>query len=239
MKLTADLINGSPSYINPLKDRELNLRGHRIPALENLGATKDLNDAIDLTDNDLTSLANIPSLPHLRRLLLARNKISSISPSIATSVPNLTTLILTHNQLSNLSDILPLQKLSLLTYISFLENPITRHEHYRLFLIWAIPSVRILDFNKVKKSEREEATQLFGTIDEPTDLAAKYSAASLNAQARVFNVDSNGNHLNGKSSTLRNKLTAQEKEEIMEQLRNAKSLGEIERLEQVLRRIES
>lgn len=63
MRLTVDLIDSSPSFINPLKDRELSLRGqficifhfgiseilglislyflgHRISMLENLGATK-------------------------------------------------------------------------------------------------------------------------------------------------------------------------------------------------------
>lgn len=57
MKLTPELIEASPSFINALKDRELDLRGecgrfihygplshvlsgHKIPAIENLGVTK-------------------------------------------------------------------------------------------------------------------------------------------------------------------------------------------------------
>ncbi|PQE26293.1 U2 small nuclear ribonucleo A protein [Rutstroemia sp. NJR-2017a BBW] len=37
MRLTAELIQNSLSYLNPLKERELDLRGHKIPAVENLG----------------------------------------------------------------------------------------------------------------------------------------------------------------------------------------------------------
>ncbi|KAJ8097714.1 leucine-rich repeat-domain-containing protein [Lipomyces tetrasporus] len=231
MKLTADLINSAPSYINPLKDRELTLRGHKIPVIENLGVTKDLNDAIDLTDNDITHLNNIPRLPRLQRLLIARNRITHISPTIAKSVPNLTTLLLTSNSISNLSDLEGLKELKQLTYLSLVNNPITRREHYRLWVIWRLPSVRILDYEKVRQVERQEATKLFGTFDDPTPLATKLSTTV--AKARTFEVEgTNGNETN------RAKLTAADRERIMEQLRNAKSLGEIERLEQTLRTLE-
>lgn len=38
MKLTPELIESSPSYINPLKDRELDLRGKalRIPVIRSI-----------------------------------------------------------------------------------------------------------------------------------------------------------------------------------------------------------
>jgi U2 small nuclear ribonucleoprotein A' len=40
VKLTAELILSSPQYINPLKERELDLRGNKIAAIENLGVTE-------------------------------------------------------------------------------------------------------------------------------------------------------------------------------------------------------
>ena len=39
VKLTTDLIEQSPQYTNPLKDREIDLRGNKISVIENLGAT--------------------------------------------------------------------------------------------------------------------------------------------------------------------------------------------------------
>jgi len=40
MKLTPELIAQAPSKLNPLKQRELDLRGLKLPAIENLGVTK-------------------------------------------------------------------------------------------------------------------------------------------------------------------------------------------------------
>lgn len=39
VKLTAELIDNARQYLNPVGDRELNLRGYKIPMVENLGAT--------------------------------------------------------------------------------------------------------------------------------------------------------------------------------------------------------
>lgn len=40
MKLTPELIAHSRSSLNPLKERELDLRGLQIPTIENLGASR-------------------------------------------------------------------------------------------------------------------------------------------------------------------------------------------------------
>ena len=39
VKLTPELIQNSFQHINPVRDRELDLRGYKIPIIENLGAT--------------------------------------------------------------------------------------------------------------------------------------------------------------------------------------------------------
>ena len=43
-------------------------------------------DAIDLTDNDIVLLANLPLNPRLNTLLLARNRIVAIAPDLAQSI---------------------------------------------------------------------------------------------------------------------------------------------------------
>jgi U2 small nuclear ribonucleoprotein A' len=40
MKITADLICRAGQFLNALKERELDLRGYKVPAIENLGATQ-------------------------------------------------------------------------------------------------------------------------------------------------------------------------------------------------------
>lgn len=85
-------------------------------------------DAIDFTDNDLSSLENFPFFPRLRTLLLARNRINHIQSALGSSVPNLSTIALTSNNLSELADLEPLRTLPKLTHLILLENPVTRKE---------------------------------------------------------------------------------------------------------------
>lgn len=39
VKLTVDLIEQAEQFTNPVRDRELQLRGYKFPMIENLGAT--------------------------------------------------------------------------------------------------------------------------------------------------------------------------------------------------------
>src|ERR1700722_5649031 len=86
------------------------------------------HDAIDFTDNDIQMLGNFPLSPRLHTLLLARNRISSIQPSLANSLPNLTTLVLTANNFAELADLDVLSSFQRLTHLVLMENPVTRKE---------------------------------------------------------------------------------------------------------------
>jgi hypothetical protein len=52
-------------------------------------------------------------------------------------------------------------------------------QNYRYWIIWRCPAVRYLDFAKVRDVERKKAKELFGTAEEPTDLASKVCAATF------------------------------------------------------------
>ncbi|KAJ5326063.1 hypothetical protein MYU51_010785 [Penicillium brevicompactum] len=227
MRLTVELIQNSLSYINPLTDRELDLRGHKIPTIENLGIAKD-QDAIDFTDNDISSLGNFPHFPRLRTLLLARNRISHIQPTLATSIPGIKTLVLTANNLSELADLDPLRQLTHLTHLTLLENPVTRKENYRHWVIWRIPSVRFFDYQKVTDVERTKAAELFGTAEEPSSLASKI----LGVKSRTFDVPAATSAPAEKG--VRVQLTDAERKRVEKMIREAKSLQEITRLEKEL-----
>ncbi|EAS35326.3 U2 small nuclear ribonucleoprotein A' [Coccidioides immitis RS] len=237
MRLTAELIQNSLSYLNPLKERELDLRGHKIPVIENLGVARE-QDAIDFTDNDISSISNFPYSPRLRTLLLARNRVSHIQPSIAQSIPNLTTLVLTANNIGELADLDPLKNLTRLTHLTVLENPVTRKEHYRYWVIWLLPSVRFLDYQKVKDAERAKAAELFGSQSQPSSLASKI----MGIKSRTFDVSAaitTGTERGYSPSQVsekpvRVKLTEKERKRVEKMIREAKSLQEIARLEREL-----
>ncbi|GKV02824.1 hypothetical protein SLEP1_g15214 [Rubroshorea leprosula] len=163
VKLTADLIWKIPHFFNALKERELDLRGNKIAVIENLGATEDQFDTIDLSDNEIVKLENFPYLNRLGTLLINNNRITRINPNIGEFLPKLHSLVLTNNRLVNLVEIDPLASLPKLQFLSLLDNNITKKPNYRFYVIHKLKSLRVLDFKKVKEKERLEAENLFSS----------------------------------------------------------------------------
>jgi U2 small nuclear ribonucleoprotein A' len=151
------LIARTQSYLSPLHDRELDLRGHKIPAIENLGVTKDQLESLDLTDNAITSVSNFPLLRRLHQLLLSNNPVRTISPSIATSLPNLDSLILTNTavpkeSLAILGD--TLAKCKKLQHLSLKGSPVAQAEHYKDWIVFSCKKLTSLDFDRIKQKVR-------------------------------------------------------------------------------------
>lgn len=162
VRLTADLILRSPQYFNAVREREIDLRGNKIAVVENLGATEDQYDSIDLSDNELVKLEGFPYLKRLTTLLVNNNRIARISPNLGAFLPKLQTLVLTNNRLVNLVDLDPLAALVNLQNLSLLDNTVTKKPHYRFYVIHKLSKLRLLDFCKVKRKERLEASERFG-----------------------------------------------------------------------------
>lgn len=163
VKLTPELINQSMQFINPCRDRELDLRGnfhqtnkykytymskifkvrlnlhlhlgYKIPQIENLGATLDQFDTIDFSENDIRRLDNFPFLPRIKCLLLNNNRIVRIAENLQEFLPNLTSMILTGNNIQELSDLEPLLQFPKLETLSLLNNPVTTKPQYREFVV--------------------------------------------------------------------------------------------------------
>ncbi|CRL07402.1 CLUMA_CG020375, isoform A [Clunio marinus] len=161
VKLTTELINSCMQYINPCRDRELDLRGYKIPEIQNMGSTLDQFDTIDFSDNDLRKLGGFPHLQRIKCLLLNNNRIARIADDLHETIPNLESLILTGNNLQDLGDIDSLSKLPKLAVLSLLTNPIASKKHYREYVIFKLPHLHLLDFKKIKQKERMEAVAFF------------------------------------------------------------------------------
>lgn len=110
-------------------------------------------------------------------------------------------------------------------------------QNYRYWLLYLCPSIRFLDFQKVKDSERAHATSLFGTLVSPSDLAKKVAAQKSRTNFDMSSTsDSSAAFTNGNAGGRNEKirLTGEEKKKVEELIRNAKSLKEIERLEKMI-----
>ena len=163
MKLTVDVLQRAEQYLNPCKERELHLRGLKIPAIENLAVMQDQFDVIDLTDNEIRKLDNFPKMKRLTTLLLHNNAIVRIGKMVAENVPGLLNLILTNNRLANLGELEHLVGLTKLIHLSLLDNPVVLRPHYRAYVIHKIPSLKTLDYAKITRTEREESAKFFKT----------------------------------------------------------------------------
>ncbi|XP_060935561.1 U2 small nuclear ribonucleoprotein A'-like [Limanda limanda] len=161
VKLSAELIEQAARYINPVRDRELDLRGYKIPVLENLGATLDQFDTIDFSDNEVRKMDGFPLLKRLKTLLMNNNRICRVGENLEHSLPSLSELVLTNNNIQELGDLDPLASVKTLSLLSLLRNPVTNKKHYRLYVISKIPQIRVLDFQKVKLKERQAAEKMF------------------------------------------------------------------------------
>jgi len=165
VRLTVDLIDQSAQFQNPLKDREIDLRDNKIQQIENLGATRDLFETIDLSNNDVKVLDGFPLLSNVRTLLLNNNRIATIADNLGEVLPHLEDLVLTSNHIASLGEIAKLSNCKRLTRLCLLKNPICKTEDYRLYTILKVPQLRVIDFQRVKLKERKAALLKFGGVE--------------------------------------------------------------------------
>lgn len=154
MRLTFELIDKSTGFTNTLNERELDLRGNSIPEIENLIATKDHYQTIDLTDNEIKSIRNLPLMPNLETLILSNNNIEEIDASFAECLPNLKSLILANNRLGEFRQLTPLSRCKKLESLVLIGNNVTKITGYRESVASMIPNLRFLDFCKVGRASR-------------------------------------------------------------------------------------
>jgi len=77
--------------------------------------------------------------------------IRRISPDLFDVIPSLETLILTNNMIQELGEVDNLVRMANLSSLSLLFNPVSTKEFYRLYVIFRLPQLRILDFRKIKQ----------------------------------------------------------------------------------------
>ncbi|WVQ73792.1 hypothetical protein IAR50_003372 [Cryptococcus sp. DSM 104548] len=244
MRLTHEYVSNAPSHLNPLKERELELRGLQIPVIENLASHQGSYDTLNLSENSITVLGNIPNSPRLQAIHAAGNQITTISPSLPPNIPNLVTLVLTDNVISSFASLLPLEQLTSLRHLSLRGNPVTQQEHYKEFVVWKVAKGKLhtLDFERIKDSLRESSRKLLidpetelpnslaHQLSIPTTSSIPASSSAFAASARA-NADGAGAGAKGGKGRL---MTPDEKRRVVEALTNAQTSEEVRKLERML-----
>lgn len=229
MRLTSQQINDAPIILNPEGKLTILLRDLELTELGNLSITNDKYQVIDLSNNDLIKLSDIPpNFKKLEDLLFSNNNILYIDEDTFPLNNQIKSITLYNNNIYKFQPIFK-DKFPKLETLVLIGNPITKLENYRLFIIWLIPSLKVLDFKKVKQAERIQAEELFGK-----DHTVFNSEAS-----RLLNTSrGKGNEIDKADRQVNNvvkKLTEEEKQELLKKLEIATSIEEIEKIESSLR----
>lgn len=164
MKLTLSVLNDAPIIRNAMGETTLCLRGLGIPQIENLSHLLIQYRALDLTNNDLLELNNVPELTELETLLLGENSIMTIL-QLFVKLRNLKHVSLMNNKIGKLEHLDQLKEASSLTDLVLTGNQVTSLENYRPYVVNLIPSLKVLDFKRVTMKERQLAQELFGEKD--------------------------------------------------------------------------
>ena len=154
MRLTPEHVKAAVIRVNPVGDREINLRGIGIRqldegALSHLITTSSATassageatskkqqawralcdeevDAMDLSDNLLATVDSFPTMRRLHTLILHRNlPLLRISPNIATRLPSLHTIVASGCGFTVLSSLAPLGACRNLERVSFSQCPVS------------------------------------------------------------------------------------------------------------------
>jgi len=228
-RMTAETINGSERGYNPCDEYELRLRGLGIAAIENLAATRNQCDCIDLNDNEIVKVENFPRLPRLKTLMLANNRVARVNgEELARACPALRRLVLTNNGLRNLADCDGLSACPRLEMLSLMENPVSTKENYRLYVIYKCKALKVLDFQKVKPAERELAMKTFGADDGAAARAKTFTPGEVPGGATAENEEEE------KKDEKPSGPTPEQMMALKVAIANAETLDEVARLENAL-----
>ncbi|KAL9650788.1 hypothetical protein ABK040_001838 [Willaertia magna] len=115
-----------------------------------------------LQNNLIRKIENLQHLKDLRYLNLAVNSVTSIDSLSANE--QLQKLDLTVNYVWDLLSLENLKQNYNLRELHMMGNPCTKYENYRLFCVGTLPQLQILDGERITKSERIYAEQLYEEI---------------------------------------------------------------------------
>lgn len=170
MRLTLDLVRRAPQFINPLLQRELDLRGQRISSLDEhtLLLLEDSFDVVNLTSNALTSLEYFPITSKMVRvvtLVAHRNHLQKVSlPSCVLALPNVVHFLADHNNFRTAKNLCFLRYWRKLEVVSLEDNPVSRdnpeqldEDMLRAFLVFLCPSLKLINNGRVVEADRKRA----------------------------------------------------------------------------------
>ncbi|XP_013888925.1 acidic leucine-rich nuclear phosphoprotein 32 family member B [Austrofundulus limnaeus] len=126
-------------------------------------------ELLSLINVGLTSVADLPKLPKLKRLELSDNRISGGLEVLAERLVNLTHLNLSGNKFKDLSTLEPLKKLPQLKSLDLFNCEVTNLGDYRDSIFRLLPQLTYLDGYDVDDCEASDSDGEGECLDEEDD----------------------------------------------------------------------
>ena len=137
---------------------ELVLEENRILKLEGLSTLQFLKK-LDLGKNKLVKLENLESLVHLTQLSVEDNQIESLTG--LQSLTNLMELYMCSNRIMNVKEVQHLKMLPKLIIVDLSGNRLCRHESYRMYCVYYLRKLKVLDGIGVDINEQQAAREKY------------------------------------------------------------------------------
>ncbi|XP_021035112.1 leucine-rich repeat-containing protein 72 isoform X1 [Mus caroli] len=164
--------NALPSSLKAVED-QLKICGHKrdIDVLELFLSKKELTEVIDLSrfkklrylwlhHNKLHGISFLTRNYCLTELYLNNNAIFEIEG--LHNLPSLNILLLHHNELTNIDATMKeLKGMQNLRSLSLYQNPLSQYNLYRLYIIFHLPGLELLDRKQITEKERRSMITIF------------------------------------------------------------------------------
>ncbi|KAH8741363.1 hypothetical protein FG386_003210 [Cryptosporidium ryanae] len=230
-----NFINSSKIHLNKIIEcYSLNLRDLELNTFGNTGILRDQFECIDISNNVISRLNNISRLDKLSVFIACNNKIEYIDELFCKQLLNLESLVLTNNKLSGIESISAIFLLKNLKRLSLIDNPVTKIPNYRDIIIYMLPNLIYLDFQKIKQSERGRSRSFAESDKMVQELARKYlKEAEIYSETKyIDNLQSLLYNFEGKKECL--KLRNDELNEIKVAISSCENLEKLKILENCL-----
>ncbi|EAR89471.2 hypothetical protein TTHERM_00157880 (macronuclear) [Tetrahymena thermophila SB210] len=160
---------GDPWEVIPIKNRkqardteEIHLGQRGLETIKNFEDFPNL-EVLYLNDNKMERLEGLDSNFRIKHLYLFNNKLKTLDGSLQ-FLNHLETLVLYKNELRDLDlNLSKMQHLTSLKQLDLFDNPLADEPHYRLRVIYAMPSVKVFDRHVVTQEERNKAKKFMET----------------------------------------------------------------------------
>ena len=170
LNLSDNEINRIEGIENCPKLEELYLDDNRIIKIENLSLLTNIRK-LELGKNKINKIEGLEGLPFLCQVSLEDNDIYTLNG--IQKIPNLMELYIGNNKIDNLNEIHYLRDIPKLIIVDLSGNPLCQENDYRLFTIFNLKKLKVLDGVSIDATESLRAKEAFAGKMSPELLTEK------------------------------------------------------------------